>query len=349
MIRELALVTVFALFWASPAAAQREPEEQCLRDPNLAPCLQSRADELVRTYGVRRIEAHRDAGDQVLRVFFRHNQELALIAFVRAPGRDPTATVYFPRMPRQPAPAPMEAPIPEAVWNEALRRAAYADRSLVPLPPDPDDRTICMHPDVFFFERADPAVPTLELAGRVRRHDADACEDPPLVQFARDLQRLVIPLFPACDALDSAAWGSGVSRLMTCRRLSGDRLTAARIMNLAEPLRRMRPPEDLRNLEELIEPGATIDWNGRRRGTGDGSAAAFWHARFAEDHVDALWIDEAVGVSEHRVRLSGRLLRYSSETSPTAKEARFEQIWATTYSGTQIVSITVGPWQDRPD
>ena len=195
MIRWLAFALA-ALLSATPASAQRWPDEQCVENPNIASCAQSLVDSLAPTYGVRRIEEHRDAGDEVLRVFFiKDGGRAALVSLVRAPGRDPTIYVHFPRPRTGPAPAPMQAPATQALWDEAFSRAAYADRSLVPLPRDP--QVICLHPWTFVFEASVPAEPHYGRPARGRRHIANSCDDAPLLYFADDLQRLVSPLFPA--------------------------------------------------------------------------------------------------------------------------------------------------------
>jgi hypothetical protein len=351
MIRRLAWALALLLFSAAPAAAQSDTDERCWDDPNRASCLQSRADRLVETYGARRIEAHRDAGDQVVRIFFWHNQDLALIAFVRAPGHEPRAYVSFPRQRGRPAPAAMEAPIPAAVWYEALDRAAYADRTFVPLPPrQPESQTVCIHPTVYVFEANDPAVPVYEMPARIRRHSSSSCDDAPLFQFATDLRRLALPLFPACEALDPEGYGDALSRLRTCQRLSGDRLLAAEVMNLAVPLGNINGPDDLRRLQNLFDYQAAIDWNGRRRRPEEGSTAAFWLARYTEDHVAGLGIESAEGLTNGQVRLSGHLRRdRPGANDGTSQSARFEQIWARTVSGTQVTSFAVGPWETQPD
>lgn len=351
MIRRLAWIFAALLSWPAPAAAQSNPDEQCWDDPNRSSCLQSNADRLVATYGARRIEAHRDAGDQVVRVFFWHNQDLALIAFVRTSGHEPRAYVSFPRRPGQPAPAVMEAPIPAAVWYEALERAAYADRSFVPVPPrQSDSQTVCIHPTVYVFEASDPAIPLYGMPARIRRHGSTSCDEAPLFQFAADLRRLALPLFPVCEALDPEGYGDALSRLRTCQRLSGDRLLAAEMMNLAAPLLRINGPEDLGRLEDLIGDEAVIDWNAHPRGPQDGSPAAFWRARFTEDHVLAIWIETAEGLSNGQVRLSGHLRRARPGANDgTSQLASFEQIWARTVSGTQVISLTVGPWETQSD
>jgi hypothetical protein len=350
MIRRLSLALALLLLASAPAAAQRWPDDQCVDDPNLAPCAQSRADGLAETYGVRRIEAHRDAGDEVLRIFYIKDGDRALLSFVRAPGRDPMVFVHFPRVGGSPAPASMQAQVPPAAWNEAFYRAARADRSFVPVSPDAEVQAICLHPWTYVFEASERADPVYQRSAHVRRHTVSSCDDAPLLYFAADLQRLVLPLFAACDALNGDHYGNAVLRLGQCRRLSGDRLAAAQVMNLATAFDRMHHADDTRALNDLFDFGAMIDWNGRRHALADRAPALFWRARIAEDNVNGFQVEAAEGQSPDRVRLTGYLYRDQPGTSDgTQSRARFEQIWARTLSGIRVTSITVGAWAVQRD
>lgn len=347
MMRRFAWTLLLTVLAATPAAAQRWPDEACVLDPNLAPCLQSRADELAATFRVRRIEEHRDSGDEVLRIFYLKDGAVALISLIRAPGRDPTANVYFPQAEGRAA-APMQAPIPQDVWDEAFDRAAYADRRLVPVPSDPEVQTVCLHPWNYVFEASVPAEPAYGRSARVRRHSINSCDDAPLLYFAADLQRLVSPLFPACDQLDARLYGNVVQRLSLCRRLSGDRLAAALVMNLAHPFQVLGGSEDPHRLDDLFSSNTVIDWNGQHRPADQRNPALFWRARVAEDDVSGFQVEAAEGQSRDRVRVTGYLFRDQPGTNDgTEARASFEQIWARNWSGMQVASVTVGPWQVR--
>jgi hypothetical protein len=352
MIHRLLWALSALLFASAPAAAQRWPDQQCVENPNLEPCLQSRGDSLARVYGVRRIEEHRDAGDEVLRIFYSKDGFNVLVSFVRAASREPIAYVHFPRVDGLPAPAPMQAPIPQASWYQALYRAAYADRSFVPVPPPPsDNQTICLHPWAYVFEASVPAAPATGVRPYVRRYSIYSCDDAPLLHFAADLQRLVLPLFPACDAIDDRLYGNGVQRLLRCRALSGDRLAAAGVLNLVHAFESIGGSADPHDLDNLFASDVTIDWNGRRRPQGDQAPAAFWRARMAEDRVNDFHVEVIEGQSADRVRVTGYLFRDQPGTNDeTISRARLEQVWTRTYSGTRVTSVTVGPWEvHRPD
>lgn len=343
-MRLLLPLALLGLFAPMPAVAQSWPDEQCIMEPTLASCAQSRADGLAMRFGVPRIEQHLADGDAVVRIFFINGdgRDRLLIAFVRAPGRDPTASVHFPRQRGQPSPPPMQAPIPQAVWDQALDRASYAERSLTPVPADP---RICLHPWTYVFEASDPAREGYMLPAATRRHIVNGCEDAPLILFAGDLQRLALPLFPACDALASNQYWYPADQLFRCSILSGDRLAAARVVNLATAFERVRAPQDQDALADLFVDNATVDWNGRRTPRGADSDR-FWLARVAEDGVDSFTIERAEGQSIDRVRITGRLGRSThGREGPIRYSAPFEQMWVQN----MIVSATVGAWTLQPD
>ena len=349
MVR-LALWLIALVATGAPAAAQRWPSEECIDNPNIPSCLQSGAADLARAYGVRRIEEHRDAGDEVLRIFFIKDGNRAVISVVRAAGRAPTAYIHFPRVAGQPAPAPMEAPMPQQSWDMARYRAEYADRSFAPVPPRPSDpQIVCLHPWTYLFEASAPAEPIYGQPARIRRHSVSSCDDAPLLHFAGDLQRLVMPLFPACDILDPILYGNGVQRFAMCRRLSGDRLAAAHVLNRAHPFQLLGGSADPHDLDDLFASDATIDWNGRGRPADQRNPAIFWRERIAGDSVNAFHIEAVEGLGQDRVRLTGYLLRDQPGTDDGTLRARFGQIWIRGPSGLWVASATVGRWVPTRD
>ena len=343
----LALAALLVVFAAAPSAGQDSIDEQCILDPNIAPCAQSRARRLSREYDVPTIETHLERGDAVVRVFFidgnGHNQ--VLISFVRARGHDPTVFVHFPSSGGRRTIPPLQAPLPQANWDEAVFRAIYAEREFASFEPDPSDQLICLHPWTYAFESSEPAREGSVESARTRRRIINSCEDAPLILFASDILRLTMPLFPACDALDSRRYGLDARRLFACRVLSGDRLAAASIVNLAAAFERVRDSGDLVLLEDLFSAEASVDWAGRHPEGQDPDQ--FWIARAVEDQVTSFDIQTAEGLSPDRVRITGYLGRLADgERGAVSYSAPFEQIWVQE----MIVSATVGRWTaQRPD
>jgi hypothetical protein len=320
---------------AAPAAARDRPTEACVANPGLAAC----TDALARAYGVPTIDAHLAAGDTVLRVFFveGRGENRLLIAFVRAAGREPTAFVYFPRGEGSTAPAPMQAQLPAAIWDEAFSRAAYADRSFLPEPPE---EMLCLDDWTFVFEASEPARMGSERPGRTRRHAVGNCEPTPLLPFVWDLQRLALPLFPVCEALSLPYYRGPAAAFRQCPILSGDRLAAAKVVTLSAPFEGVFGSRDGDALGSLFVYNATINWNGRRNRPNDG-IAHFWLAQVARDQADDFVVESAVGLSVDRVRLTGYLGRTVRERRRTIHyRAPFEQLWAQN----MIVAATIGPW-----
>lgn len=311
-------------------------------------------------FGVRSIEEHRDAGDQVRRVFYvdGYGRDVVLISFIRAPGREPMAYVHFPgREGERPRP-PFEAPVPQRTWGDMLRRSASFDRSFMPRPPPPPEPgeeqivNVCLHSWVYTIEANDPSRQSGDPAS-LRRKTEDACEDGPGEAFAWELQVATLPLFPACAALDPDRHRNPAAQLSACAILSGDRLAAAAVMNRLDGFRRADRPEDSHLLAGVFSfSRVRIDWQGTQYVRGTAHPQNFWLERMAADGVGGLFHESIEGLSADRVRFRGRLHRYvdgPEGPGTISSQAPVEMIWVyTTIREYQVESITVGPWANAP-
>jgi len=350
-----AILQLAALALAAGSPAQSTPDRNCTDDRGLDRCV---ADQQARTralFGVRSIEQHRDAGDQVRRVFYvdGYGRDTIAISFVRAPGREPIAYLHFPNRQDRPANRSLEAPVPELVWNDILRRSANFDRSFTPRPatqrqPGEDQEiAICLHSWVYTIEAYDPARPSGERAA-LRRKTEDACENGPGEAFAWELQAAALPLFPFCAALDPDQHRNPASQLAACSLLSGDRLAAASVMNRLDSFRRARRPEDGRILSGIFDFRARIDWQGSVSVSSGAHPENLWLERLAADGAPAFFYESIEGLSADRVRVRGSLHRSvdgSEGTEATRSLAPVEMIW--TFTGVrefQVESVTVGAW-----
>lgn len=348
-VRCLALLLT-TLLMASGAVAQAPRDRNCTDDNGVDRCAEARQRETRALFGFRSIEEHAEAGDQVRRAFYvdGYGRDLVAIAFVRAPGRDPTAFVHFPRRAGQPATAPLEALVPPAVWADLLTRSANFHRSFTPVPQSGDTLSICLHSWVYTVEANDPARANLAPA-EVRRATEDACHAGPAAAFATELQRAALPLFPYCAALDPEQHRGPASQLAACQILRGDRLAAAQALNRAGAFRRVRGPDDLRHLAGIFAARATIDWNGVRSPAADPNPAGFWTARLAEHGGANFYYESVEGLSADRARLRGFVVR-TEEGSGGARSVQYrapvEQIWVLgPPQEFQVESTTVGPWE----
>ena len=327
-------LALLMLLPAGPAVGQ--DRRVCAEGAALPAC----ADGLARAYGVPTIATHFANGDTVLRVFLidgSGNNRL-LIAFTRAAGREPTASIYYPPRDLGPTPPAMHAPLPGASWEEALWRGDYADRGLVPSGPHDG---FCLSSAALIFEASEPARVGAMRPSRTRRHVASICDEAPLIPFFSDLTRLALPLFPACQALETTDYQGLAAAFLQCPVLAGERLAAARVVRLASEFEKVQGPQYSGNIDERFSYNATIDWNGRRTTAGSEHPDEFWAARVGEDHVTYFIIDRAEGLSADRVRITGRLGRtVSSSREPTVYVAPFEQVWVQE----QVQSATVGAW-----
>lgn len=338
----------FALFAiATPAVAQIRPDPNCADDNGVDRCAADQQRRTRELFGVGAIEAHRDARDQVRRVFYvdGYGRDMIVIAFVRARGRDPIVRVHFPRRRGEPPP-PIETAIPLATWTEMLRRSEYFDRSFVSeTATGSDAMVICLHSWVYTIEATDPARSNGRPAS-LRRKTEDACQNGPGEVFAMDAQRTALALFPHCDRLDPRQHRNPASQLAACQLLAGDRLAAAEVMNRLDAFRRARRPGDGHHLAGLFVSGATIDWNGVRRPPDGPDAAGFWLERVTGPDGGSFWPERIEGLTADRVRVIGSMERTVDPPEggrTTFYRAPVEMIWSlTSVQEFQVTAITVG-------
>lgn len=345
--------SVALAFWVIAAsAAQPQSDCNCREEFASGRCAEARLRRTVEAYGVRSLEAHSDAGDQVRRVFYvdGYGSNLLLISFARAPGRDPAVWVHFPRRERDGAREPLHANVPWAVWQDVLFRSARFDRDLVPLPPRPEPPAICLHGWSYAVEATDPPRSRGESAS-LRRAVGDACEPNLVPPYAIEIERMALALFPHCARLAANQHRNPSTQLATCRILRGDRMAAAEVRNLAEVLRTISGPADAARLAGVLTDNSLIDWNGERN-QGQGSAAAFWATNAAPIRgVTSLYFESIEGESASRVRLTGILTRTADTAGGRAtgmETARVEQIWTSEGGFFRVERAVIGPWESYP-
>ena len=334
------------------AVAQGRPDPNCTDDRGVDRCSPEQQSRVRELFGVRTIEEHAAAGDQVRRAFYvdGYGRDVVAIAFVRARGSEPMLWVHFPREEGRGRAEPLTAPVPQAVWQEVIEESAHFDRQLVPLPDEvpvaqedgEEIMAMCLHSSVFTIEATDPA----EREGRqptIRRRTEDACQNGLTEAYAVELRRVAVPLLPHCARLDPELHRNEATLLSACRLLAGDRLAAAEVMNRVDPFHSVDGADDAALIRHLFDYQAIIDWNGQRN-SGAGSAANFWAAKMAEGEGRIiLYYDTITGESAERVRLTGLLSRPAS--GPGYENARVEQIRVGDGDSYAIERITVGPFE----
>jgi len=351
----LSLLGPFLLLAAgSLASAQPGARSDCRDDQLVDRCAEDQQSRVRALFGVGSIEEHRSAGDQVRRVFYvdGYGRDLVAISFVRARGRDPVVWVHYPRQEGQPRPEPLQAPVPQAVWDDIFRRSRNFDRSFAPRPDDdPSVIRMCIHPWVYTIEGTDPAIGNQP--GTSRRKTESACEGGPGAFYAHEVERAALSLLPHCAALDRSQHRREASMLDACRMLRGDRLAAAEVLNLAGAFGRASTPEEAGLIYGRFGYRAIVDWNGSSN-EGPGSALGFWIRKRVEEGRASFFVQSVDGESADRVRLLAMLSR--SIEVPEGQErryesARVEQIWVRGQGvDFTIESATVGPWEPaRPN
>ena len=357
VIFRLPFVGAVSLFLvAQTATAQVAGNRSCRDDNGTDRCAEAQQRQVRESFGVRSIEEHRNAGDQVRRVFYvdGYGRDLILIAFVRAPGRDPALWVHYPRREGEARPESLQAPVPQAAWNEVVQRSENFDRTFAPRAgEDPELRSFCLHGWVYTIEsvgrNGGPRLPA-----EIRRKTESACEDGPGAAYARDVERIALTLIPHCAALNPEYHRNPSSILSACRILHGDRLAAAEVLNLAHGFLHIGGPEHAHRIQSLFAHEVSIDWSGERYRGDSLGAPAFWTARLDQEdsgHTNLI-VASVDAESADRVRLRGTLRR--SVDGPrgrgnSSQEARVELIWTRDLnSEMKVESAMVGPWQPDP-
>jgi hypothetical protein len=333
---------------ADPGCRDGSPRDRC------SPEERRRVREL---FGMRSIEEHLTAGDQVRRVFYvdGNGRDLVAIAFVRSPGRDPLVSIHFPRIGGTPAREPFTAPVPRDVWENLLFRSQMFDRTVGPRPEPSDPSggriiTVCSHSWIYTAESSDPTDPADLRPGSTTTRTEDACAHGLVQFFAIEVQRAALPLLPACAILDPRQHHDEASTIADCAMLHGDRLAAAEVMNRVYALRHARDLADLNKIEGLFDFRGKVDWNGERNGTEFGAQPRFWLTKMGEGGGRTnFYFDRIEGETAYRVRLSGSLVRtieQGGESEPIRQRARVEQIWIYGPARVfQIESVSVGPFE----
>jgi hypothetical protein len=351
-IRRGAVLALLALaLWAQPAAAQ---EWDCLDEAAVDRCDPAQQGRVRAMYGVATIEAHRDAGDQVRRVFYvdGSGNDVLAIVFIRAPGRDPELRVHFRREQGEPGPAAMVALVPAGQWSALIERSAHFDRAMVPRPVPTDEETICTHGWVYTVEASDPA-PSASPSGSVRRRTESACHDGLAAAYAVEIYRAALALLPYCGQLDSRQHRNPAMQIEACRALRGDRLAAAMVMNRVEPLGWIDRSVELARIAPLFHHSASVDWDGERNSADqlDG-AARLYLARSIEGNRPRLRIDSVDGERSDRVRLRGALVRNVAQgegEEERQERAPVELVWEAPDGGEfTIRSARIGRYEPMP-
>lgn len=351
----LLAVSAFLVCGFAPAKAPREysypPAGDCHDDDMVDRCSAEQQRRVRELFGVKTIEAHRDAGDQVRRAFYvdGYGRDLIAIVFIRPKGGDAALWVHFPKDRAGNGSEPLRSSVPARLWEEIVERSAHFDRTLAPAPKvkrDPDggqEITMCLHSWVYTIEASDLADAENRPA-TVRRKTEDACDNGLGQAYANELQKAAVPLLPHCDRLDRSQHRNEATLLSDCRLLRGDRLAAAEVMNRIHLLRSVDGPADAVLIRGLFDSGARIMWAGETvadpRGGADG-----WAKKIGEGQGrTTLYYDHIEGESAGRVRFVGSLSRLNAD-GEGYQTAPVEQIWIRRFGDFVIQSVTVGAFE----
>jgi hypothetical protein len=360
--RRALIPVLIACVLPSAAAGQ---ERDCRDNHGVDRCAPAQQAQVRALFGVQPIEAHRDAGEEVYRVFFidGYGEESHFISFVR-PFRsvsdmltrraaDPELWVRFPRRDGTPTPEPLHAVVSQEAWDLIVERARFFDRELVPLPEpvsDNGEMVTCMHGGIYSAEAVESSfLDDDQLA--IRRRTENGCSQGLTEAFANELERSAVELLPDCGRLDGAHYIDTGSLLAQCARLGGDRAAAAAVRNAVNPMLWNQAPNDFGRYADLFHRDARIDWNGEVRTGQPGLLAPFWADKFTEAVAEAFFPDRIHGEGPGRVRLTGVIERSvpSDEDRATLLQAApVEMIWVRSEGRFLILDASVGAFETYP-
>ena len=330
-------------------AAVQGSARDCRDDRGADRCTAEQLRRDLAVYGLEPIEAHRDRGDQVRRVLFvdGYGRDMVAVTFNRAPGRDPTLLVHFPRAEGQPPRPPSEALVPGETWQQVLQRGQHFDRQLVPVQ-GPNPIEICMHSWIYRVEASDPASPPGRPAA-ARQIVESACARGLAQPYAGFLAETALGLLPYCAALDRELHRNAASQLRDCGLLEGDRMAAAEALNQIDRLKRADRPEDAALGRSSFDWRAQLDWAGEQFGGDGGQAYGAWLERTTGDRRANLYVRRVIGERADRVRVEAWLARREERpgTGEVSLEAPVEFVLTSSSfdSGLRVERVTVGAFQ----
>jgi hypothetical protein len=345
------LLLVLAGTSAEAAPPSREGRD-CRGKDGVDRCAEAELRRRLAVFGLDPIERHREAGDQVRRALYvdGYGRDMVAIAYVRPRGRDPVVRVHFRRREGEAQLPTLEAPVPQGVWDDLLRRSARFDRTLDSVR-EVDDGTmlLCIHGWDYTIEAYDPYLSEFEF-GEVRRKTENACDEGLVEILAQEMYEAAIPLLPPCALLDRTQYRNGAVQLMTCGRLRGDRLAAAAVVNRLDRFKSLESdpfwPLEIgagRAVEDLFDSEAVVDWNGERNGEKD--PVAFLISKLVGAERSVFIFNLAEGERADRVRVTGALERTTKAAGKESTEsAPVEQIWVRNGDDFDLESMKIGPF-----
>ena len=338
-------------------AAQAQPDRNCTDDRGLDRCAASSQQQMRTLYGVQSIEELAASRAEVRRIFYvdGYGRDMVMIAFVRAPGGDPTVWIHHPQREGEERYEPLHAPVPLAVWNEVIEQSANFHRSFsdprgMPRLEEDGAMTLCLHSWVYVMEAVDR--PRGDSPAPIRQKTENACGNGPGEAFAAEIDRTARSLFPHCAALNVEQYRNEAAALAACRILRGDRVAAAEVLNRADAFVDVGGPQDARLIAGLFDSDATMSWGGEDYAGHGSEADEFWAAQMqAGEGRTNFYIQSVEGVNADHVRLIGGLWRSTPDRGGQAgrdETATVEQVWTRIGGGEWLVErAVIGPWVVR--
>lgn len=310
----------FSLFMAALLAAATgdagQGDDQCERGDYTA-CYRADEQLFLDAFGLPSAAARLAAGEQVRRAMYfgRSVNPIVAVEYRRAPGQEPSVSLYLPRRDEITLPAPaVSVPIPLQDWERIGDASRFFDRALVPLAAELVGETlmVCADGATYIVETTDPR-------GRpsLRQRVGNSCDDDLATVYGDQMAAEAFRLIPACRTLEStdAFW-----QLYACAMLQGDRMAAALAHNRLDRLRFADEREDIRY---LFDRDAMLDWDGVET-RGELETAGAWIAGTHGANRADLFLRRLTGETSRRVRVDAVLERWGEGGGDDAPPPLFQ-------------------------
>ena len=311
-------------------------------------------ENVLSLYSVPSIEALNQQQVWVRRVFFvdGYGRDVVLISFLRRPDEPPELEVVTPLRDDGTRWPVMRAVVPPETWNRILSEDRFFDRELVePTQEKREDLSIviCIHSWVYTVEASDPERRQLNTAGafeppQIRRDVEDACSNGLGEQFATILSEHASDLLPYCAPHDADYFRNSVTRIAACAVLTGDRMTAGKLLKAAQILD-SSPRYFGDDIRRLFGTSSRLHRPDDDPGSEGARAATAWAALFPDNSYGFTRFSRIHGENADRAVMEGRIV-HQGEIEHSDRVRYFEAPvvlrWAREFGDLRIVDAEVG-------
>ncbi len=282
-------------------------ERGCGDDRGQDRCDAQMQQEMRALYGWETAEKEVKAGVQFRRFMMvdGYGRDVLAITFERRPGMPPRVRVDIPRVKEEdqifanrPGPkevdSPLQAELGSGEWERALSLTKNFDQSLTreleiengEEKGEENTISICLHGWFTVVEAGDPSGPETPVDQSIRSDAESACDKGLAMPTSFQLADLAIQTLSVCRDLDPENYRNAIMMLNACRWLGGDRVAAAKALDLVRELKEADDKASTNRFQSLFVRGAEeeavrlSDWIGEK--------TVYWGLPYAQDARHAI-------------------------------------------------------------